>query len=205
MFDKSGSWLSPHYLHDQIDLKAASIEDRIAILEDRLRGYYTTPARLLSNLYENSMLIILLAIFSCVELIESFHQGKSSNRKSKPYFKSGFRRIFNPTAPQSIPLERYEANLDKALDEIYLQARCGLMHVGVTRSKVMIDKGLEAPVAIQFDGKKDEVLAIVFNPNRSLLALDVFLSDYFRELRNPDNENLRDNFDRAWKALADEG
>ena len=92
MFDLRGAWISPHYLHDHIDLETASIDDRIAVFEDRMRGYFTTPCRLLSNIYENSIMIILLAVLSCIELIEVLHRGESSHGRSRDFFGSGFRK-----------------------------------------------------------------------------------------------------------------
>ena len=38
MFDLHGAWVSPHYLHDHIDLETASVDDRVAVFEDRIRG-----------------------------------------------------------------------------------------------------------------------------------------------------------------------
>jgi hypothetical protein len=202
---ESSTWVSPHYTHGQIDLESASLEDRIAILEDRVRGYFTTPSRLLTNIYENSIFLVLLAIFSSVELIETLHRGSSSKGSSEEFFKSGFKRIFKPQAPKEIPPENYERDLDKVLSELYVQARCGLMHLGTTRSKVVVSKQLNAPLTVEFDQLKAEVTQIVLNPNAMLLALDLFLSDYCRDLRNQDNSEMRQKFDSGWVALGEEG
>jgi len=192
-------------LYSLIDLDTASIDERIAILEDRLRGYFTTPSRLLDNIYENSMLMILLAIFSCVELLESLYIGESSKNKSREFFKSGFRRIYQPKPSVPIPPEKYEADLDASLDELYIQARCGLMHTASPRSKVVIDKRVDVPVAISFNSTKDEVEQIILNPSKALLTLDVYLSEYCSKLRNPSNSDLRDRFNKAWQDLKSEG
>jgi hypothetical protein len=205
MFDLRGAWVSPHYLHDHIDLETASIDDRVAVLEDRIRGYFTTPCRLLANLYENSIMLILLAVLSCIELIEVLHRGESSRSRSQEFFKSGFRRVFRPQAPQDVPQEVFERNLDRMLDEVYVQVRCGLMHVGTTRSRVLIDKQLNAPAAIEYNPSKGQAESITINANLCLLGLDIFLSEYCRDLRNHANEELRASFDRGWLALRSEG
>lgn len=205
MDDQSPIWISPHYLDSQIDLETASIDDRITVFEDRIRGYFTTPSRLLSSIYHNGHLMVLLAVFSCVELIESFHKGESIKEKSKPFFKEGFNRIYQPVPPVSMHPDQFEARLDVILDEIYVQIRCGLMHSATTRSKVIIDKGTEAPILVSYDSAREEVLALIINPGRSLLALDVFLSDYCTSLRDSLNSDLRANFNKAWSALREEG
>ena len=60
--------IGSHYTTDIIDLETASLDDRIALFEDRVRGYFTTPARLLAKTYENSFFLILLVVSMCVEL-----------------------------------------------------------------------------------------------------------------------------------------
>ena len=205
MFDRHLAWVSPHYLHEHIDLQTASIDDRVAILEDRIRGYFTTPCRLLAILYENSVMLILLSVFSCIELLEVLHRGEASRRRSEEFFKSGFRRVFRPQRPPHIPEDVFERHLGRMLEEVYVQVRCGLMHAGVTRSKVVVSKDLGVPAAITYNAALDTAESITLNPNHCLLALEVFLSEYCTDLRNHDNQQLRDAFDRGWMALRSEG
>lgn len=205
MFDLRGAWISPHYLHEHIDLETASIDDRVAVFEDRVRGYFTTPSRLLANIYENSIMIVLLAVLSSIELLEVLHRGESSRGHSQDFFNSGFRRVFNPQPPPDITDEVFETHLQRMLDEVYIQVRCGLMHVGTTRSKVLISKDLQAPAAIRYNATQDRAESITINPNRSLIALDVFVSEYCRDLRDHGNEELRMKFDQGWLALRSEG
>lgn len=205
MFNLGGAWVSPHYLYDHIDLETASIDDRVAVFEDRIRGYFTTPARLLGNIYENSIMLILLSVMSCIELIEVLHRGESSRGRSQEFFQSGFRRVFNPQAPPHVTLDEFENHLQKMLEAVYVQVRCGLMHVGTTRSKVLISKELPAPAMIHYNETQDRAESITLNPHRTLLALKVFVSEYCRDLRDHNNVELRTRFDQGWRALQDEG
>lgn len=205
MFDLQGSWISPHYLHDHIDLLTASIEDRIAVFEDRIRGYFTTPARLLANVYENSILLTLLAVLGCIELIETLHRGESSRRRSQEFFVSGFRRVFNPQPPPGVSEATFEKHLQTMLKAFYIQVRCGLMHIGTTRSKVLISKELQAPAAIRYNATQDRAESITINPDLSLLALEMFVSEYCRDLRDRSNEELRRKFEEGWLALRSDG
>jgi hypothetical protein len=205
MFDLRGAWIGPHYLQEHIDLETSSIDDRVALFEDRVRGYFTTPSRLLANMYENSGALILIAVLSCIELIEVLHRGESSQNRSAEFFKSGFRRVFNPQPPSDVPLDVFESQLQRMLDELYVQVRCGLMHAGTTRSKVLIRKDLNAPAVVNYNATQGRAESIVVNPNRCLLALDVFVSEYCCRLRNHDNKELRDAFDQGWLALRSEG
>ena len=196
--------IGPHYTTDIIDLDTASLEDRIALFEDRVRGYFTIPARLLANTYENSVFLILLVVSMCVEWVEIFHQGRSSNRRSKRFFKAGFRRIFNPSSPDHVPEEQFEEDLDKILDEAYYQIRSGLVHTGTTRSKVLITTQIREPMKVDFNPSTGEVERLQINPVMSLLSIDFYLSEYCSDLRNRDNDELREKFDQAWNDLIEE-
>ncbi len=195
------SLIGPHYTTDIIDLESASIDNRIALFEDRVRGYFTTPARLMFNTYDNSAFIILLVVSMCVEWIEIFHQGRSSNRQSKKFFKSGFRRIFNPSRPENVPVDHFEENMDKTLDEVYYQIRSGLVHTGTTRSKVLISSQSHEPLKVDFNASTGEVKQMQINPLMSLLSIEFFLSEYSTDLRNSENDELRQMFNQAWEEL----
>lgn len=193
--------IGPHYTSNMIDLEQASLEDRIALFEDRVRGYFTTPARLMEKTYENSVFLILLVVSMCVEWFEIFHQGQSSNRQSKRFFKSGFQRIFNPIRPEHVPEDQFEENLDKILDEVYYQIRSGLVHTGTTRSKVLITSQICEPMRIDFNPSTGEVEQMLINPVMSLLSIELFLSEFCTDLRNRENNELRQKFNQAWNDL----
>ena len=196
--------IGPHYTTDIIDLETASWDDRIALFEDRVRGYFTTPARLLAKTYENSFFLILLVVSMCVELLEIFHQGQSSKGRSKRFFKDGFRRIFKPSRPDHMPKEQFEENMDKILDEVYYQIRSGLVHTGTTRSKVLVTSQIREPMNVDFNQSTGKVERMQINPIMSLIAIEFYLSEYCTDLRNRDNAELREKFDQAWNDLIDE-
>jgi len=201
MFDIKGSLVSPHYLYDQVDLDKATIDDRIAIFEDRIRGYITTPCRLLANIYENSVFLVLLAVLSSIELIEVFNRGESSRNKSKEFFKAGFRRVFQPQCPQSLSPEAFEEQVGTILDILYIQVRCGLVHTATTRSKVLLDNELKVPVEVTCNKTNNQVESIILNSYRCLLDLDLYISKYCRDLRKSDNKEIRSKFDQGWNSL----
>ena len=198
------SLIGPHYTVDIIDLESASLDDRIALFEDRVRGYFTTPARILINIYENSAFLILLVVSMCVEWIEIFHQGRSSNRQSKYFFKSGFKRIFNPSCPNHVPEEQFEEDMNKILDEVYYQVRSGLVHTGTTRSKVIVTSQIREPMKLIFNPSTGKIKYMQINPFMSLLAIEFYLSEYCTNLRNRENDELRQKFDHAWVDLGAE-
>jgi hypothetical protein len=201
MDEFSGVHISPHYLYDQVDLATASVDDRVAILEDRLRGYLTVPCGLLLNVYEHSIFIVLMAVLSCVELIETLYTGKSTRPDPEAAFKSGLMRVLKQAQHFGKVPGAETLPLDNALHEIYVQVRCGLMHLGTTRSKVFIDPSLGSPVMVKYDRMGTTVDQIVLNPRRLVVSLDTFISEYCTQLRNPRNRELRETFERGWGVL----
>ena len=202
-FDPS-ALIGPHYTSDIIDLGTASLEDRIALFEDRVRGYFTTPTRLLVRIYENSVFLVLLVVSMCVEWIEVFHQGQSSRGRSKEFFKSGFQRIFNPSPPDNVPEDQFVEDLDSILDEVYSQVRSGLVHTGTTRSKVLITAQIREPMRVDFNKTTGVVEGMQINPHMALLSVEFYLSEYCTKLRDPENKDLRQKFDQAWLDLVGE-
>lgn len=193
--------IGPHYTSEIIDLESASLEDRIALFEDRVRGYFTTPARMMIRTYENSVFLVLLIVSMCVEWIEIFHQGQSSSGRSKRFFKSGFQRIFDPSRPNDMTKDQFDDDLDGILDEVYYQVRSGLVHTGTTRSKVVITAQMSEPVRVDHNKSTGAVEGMQINPYTSLLAVEFFLSEYCTKLRDPENDDLRLKFDQAWQDL----
>ena len=196
--------IGPHYTSEIIDLESASLEDRIALFEDRIRGYFTTPARLMVKTYENSVFLVLLVVSMCVEWIEIFHQGQSSSGRSKRFFKSGFQRIFNPSPPEGVPEDQFVADLNSILDEVYSQVRSGLVHTGTTRSKVLITAQIPEPMRVDFNETTGAVEGMQINPYMALLSVEFYLSEYCTKLRAPENNDLRQRFDQAWQDLVGE-
>ena len=198
-------WISPHYRTDHIQLATATFGQKVTLFEDRMRGYYTIPARLLYKIYDNAILMVLLAVLGSVEVLAVFRRGESSFRRSRELFKFGFNLVFE-LAPFSddVDSEVFDEMASLLLDDVYDQTRNGLFHAGVTRSRVEISKKIDQTVAIHFDPSKTEADLIVLNPIQMLNVLELYLSGYCADLRNDENEELRSNFERAWEILREE-
>lgn len=194
--------ISPNYLDIHIDLANLSFDEKIALLEDRMRGFIFTPLELLQNIYDSSILLITMGAFSVIEILEVFYRGESSNRKSRKFFKSGADRIFGVTAfIENNP--RFEGMKETILDRIYDQIRIGLFHMATLKSGVVLNTSQED--VMKFEVKSDDTLGdITINPIECLRFVNWHLSQYFTDLRNPSNKELRDNFEKAWVILEGE-
>jgi len=134
-----------------------------------------------------AVLMIATAYF---EPIESYHTGRSSEGKSKTFFRRGFLRVFGGL-PATLK-ERGYADADgvakKLVDEIYDHIRCGLFH------EVMIREDT-APVNAMLEATDGDVGSIVIDPRRFLAEVQHHLGVYIAQLRDASQTNLRQNFE----------
>jgi hypothetical protein len=121
-----------------------------------------------------------MVCLSYIEGIEQYRVGRNSNSRSSDFFVSSMRRIFD------------EAYTEANLRDLYSEARCGLFHNGMTKGKVIIRNSFEP--AIRFpDFERIEI-----SPEKLLDIIEEDFENYLNELRNPENLELRDNFDRMF-------
>jgi hypothetical protein len=162
-----------------VTLNPDEVDDKITIYERQVREWFLLPAqRLLEG--NNNGFIILMVCLSYIEGIEQYRVGRNSNRQSQDFFVRSMNRIFG---------EIYSR--DNLID-LYSEARCGLFHNGMTKGKVIIRNSFEP--AIRFaDFERIEI-----SPEKLLDIIEEDFENYLNELRNPENMELRDNFDRMF-------
>jgi hypothetical protein len=183
--------ISRHYRNDHI--KVDTFETRLAIYEDQIRGWFLDQARVLDKISDHAGFIILLVVLSYVEGHAIFYKGQNSKDSSRQFFKDAFKRIF-PLSGDSVTPDLIEI----AVDELYNQMRNGLFHTGMTRGKVVLSN-LVDPVQIIVDVPSKTVLRIEVNPVKMLEVVEDHLSHYVMRLRNNEENELRENFDKAWE------
>jgi hypothetical protein len=88
--------------------------------------------------------------------------------------------------------------IDNAIDELYDQMRNGLFHTGMVRGKVVLSGQFSSPVKVIVELSSKTVLRIEINPHEMLDTIEDHLSHYLMRLRNPEEQTLRESFDKAW-------
>ncbi|HUJ14628.1 MAG TPA: hypothetical protein VL284_12650, partial [Thermoanaerobaculia bacterium] len=83
--------ISPQYT---VDTPLRTIDDKIKVFEDQIRGWVLTHAHALTsdsyNYKEHAGFAILMIVSSYFEAIEAFHKGRPSRRgESKKFFSKG--------------------------------------------------------------------------------------------------------------------
>ena len=167
-----------------------NIESRIAVYEDQVRGWFLDQARILEKASDHGAFVLLLIVLSYIEAHVIFYKGEDSEGQSKAFFREGFKAIF-PRKTDNTDI------LDKALNDLYREVRCGLFHTGMVRGKVILSGGFTSSFEIITDAS-NSVVQIQVNPHKALNEIEDHLARYLMRLRNPDEKQLRSNFSKAW-------
>ncbi len=164
-------------------LNPQNIDDKILIYERQVKEWFIKPAELLlETLGEaGSAFIILSVCLSYLEGIQQYIEGKDSKRESKEFFTKSFQRVYATAGLD-----------DRAVRDVYDEARCGLFYDGMTRSRIVYN--LKQNVSFRkTDNKSQEMYE--FRPRLCLEDMKADFNSYTKELQDPNNITRRDRFD----------
>jgi len=181
--------ISRHYSDNH--LIDSTFETRVAIYEDQIRGWFHDQARILEKNSDHAGFVLLLVSLTYVEGHAIFLRGEDSKRKSPEFFRKGFKEVFKPQGPS-------KSIIDRAVNALYEEVRCGLFHTGMTKGKVILGR-YEESVRIELNSTGQAVSFIQIDPHKMLDQIEAHLSSYVTRLRNPKENELRNNFDSAWR------
>jgi hypothetical protein len=144
---------------------------------------------------EHSDFAVLQICLSYFETVGHYQQppeppeGKSKKEKQGYFFKEGVRAVF------PLLLAGYSEAVEDLLDRLYVGARCGLYHNSMTVPGVGIGKPLvgDAPIAYDPDSKR-----LAISTKRLTKALKLHLEEFRTQLFNPNNVDLRHNFEQRF-------
>ncbi|NBD36397.1 MAG: hypothetical protein GVY30_10440 [Chloroflexi bacterium] len=189
--------ISRHYSDHHIKHVCDTFEIKLAVYEDQIRGWFHDQARILQRVSANAGFVILLVVVSYIEHYAIYSKGKDSKGQSKVFFREAFKDIFEVELSGMIDHEAGPKIINDAVDELYHQVRCGLFHTGITRGKVFLSKN-DIAVCMRVDANTKEVVSIGLNPSKMMDRIEDHFSDYVIRLRDPSQEELRKNFEKAW-------
>jgi hypothetical protein len=195
------------------ELQKSDIEISILIYEDRVKGYFFDQARKLlssSNLDDETSsgfpaYTVLMIAISQVEGMQQYREGESSEPdrsrrippRSKDFFVRGMTRIFNLASENK-----------EHLEQLYSAVRCGLFHDGFTKGLVYLALDFNNPEyqeALKIEPWEYNSRKIRFgiNPKLFLAEVENDFDKYINDLRDPEFDDLRNNFTRLWKEVWD--
>lgn len=175
--------ISPTYSNIDFPLPW-SIDQKIELFRDRVQGWQLDVA---AKMYETKMehrgfaqLSILMSYF---EMIGKYVDGYDKVGDARRCFKIGFQRIY----------PRASKRAQDMADEVRERIRNGIYHVGLPRGKVHIYDGVER--AIEFN---DTTKWLTISPDKLLGEIQSDFNQYIADLKNPNNDDLRDNFEKRF-------
>lgn len=168
--DSSGERLYPN----------KNIEDKIKIFERQVNGWFLERASTLLEGEDNGFVILMIAT-AYIEGMEQYRQGKSSNNRSRSFFKKGIKRLFEVDSCDY-----------KRLDGFYSELRCGLFHNGMTGPNIRIYSDYDKPI----DFSDSNIIKI--NQKLFLEKVKEDFGKYLTDLRDTTKTALKDNFDKRY-------
>jgi hypothetical protein len=205
MVDLTRIAVSPGY--NATKLQDATVDDKVDVFEDQVRGWILNHAKfLVSRLNPESQhcgISVLMIVGSYFESLAAFVKGESSEGRSKQFFAIGLREVCPDIFTSA--LEEDSINAERVFSDFantfYAELRCGLFHEAMIRGKILIlpggpvgDSGLAAVI----DTHAHQLATIVIDPARLLSHIENHFARYVATLRNPGEQVLRANFEKAW-------
>ena len=185
-------WISPHFRSDFFGQRypnGLSLEDKITIFSDAVRGWQLDVAdRVLRN-DRHSGFAALSIVFSYFEMIERYRSGKwKYEHDSEERFKDGVASVFP-----------HLANAEAILTPLWRAVRNGMYHRATTERGIVLDGEFKTAIALGGDGTTVEI-----NPHFLVDELQKHFSRYVSELLDPDSSKneQRTNFETvfdSWK------
>lgn len=187
------SKISPKY--DQSYLNPpVSIEKFINVYDDRVNGWFFQPVKILLRCNHTDFAILHI-LSSYFESYAMYATGTTSEHKSECFFIIGFLSVFSRYLP---PIEA-----EPIAKIFYDDLRCGLAHDSLPRSKIVMMTTIK-PFYYDADGSKESIALRAPYPisgNLFFNAIQEHSAVYVTQLRNPDNNAMRDNFEKMFRKL----
>ena len=174
--------ISRHYHRDDFP-RVLSIEDKIDIFADQVRGWYLYPAEETITHVANSSFIVLCALSLYFEMIGKFMEGYTEKGDSRRFFEKGVK----DAAPH---LTTEPATLTPAvLDRLYTEVRSDLYHTGMIGRGIVLTTQSNEAIAVKLQNTN-----ITINPHVLIRSLQKHLDSYLRRLKDPGQSQLRQSF-----------
>ncbi|MEK9159264.1 MAG: hypothetical protein AAB383_00890 [Patescibacteria group bacterium] len=178
--------ISPTYILRDLKDARDSYDMRVKIFEDRTKGWFFDHAKSLTNSGNQHVgFAVLKLLFSYFEMIAQYMEGMSSRGNSGPFFKRGVVYVF--------PELSDDPWKDDLLNLLWISARNGFFHSGMTQHRVFI-RDSDAPIV--FEDGKIYIDRFKF-PERIYQHFD----EYIEELKTSFDPFVRDHFSFIWRQV----
>lgn len=184
--------------------KILTLDDKINIFSERINGWKIDIANQLINgaviQSEKGAIKIegnphaayatLDIILSYFEMIAKYYEGYTGLFESKAFFKKGVCMVFPET--KDIKEKQLKSILEELLDTLYFGARCGMYHIGLTDSRILLAGGETPPIKLQCNRR------VTINPHKLVQLVSYHFNNYIKQLKDASNTGLRQNFEKRF-------
>jgi hypothetical protein len=163
-----------------------TLDNKIDVFAARVEGWQLGIAQtLVDNDIEHSDFAKLHIVLSLFETLGKYKAGFVKDGESIKHFKLGMEMVYG----------KPDQTAKEFINEIYKYIRCGMYHMGLTGSKVLIYNGEDIQGTFVFDTVKDQ---IIVSPNRLITDLLAGLRRYIVDLKVVQNTGIRKKFEKRF-------
>lgn len=168
------------YLADYDDLSNRSVDEKIDWLHKRVAKIFVTPVQRFISSDNHDLAIGVMTLICCaIEALGHFKNGRIDKNKFKGSDKEDFQEFICKYTPKASTIS----------DELYEHFRCGLAHAFV------IEKGgIEGEIEGLYKKEKRKETFYEINPWKLFKLLENGIEKYFKDLRDQQRTQLRENF-----------
>ena len=185
----SKHYISPSFTTDDFPNGPETLEDKIKVFTDRVRGWQLDIARETIERNGNSGFAVLHIATSYFEMIGMYINGPGL-MGSKKYFEAGARAVFSELQTETKRHVRW------FLRSLYKNLRCGLYHQGMTRAGIILTGDTTQPY--RFKDLGSGASRIIINPRLLVEHLSDHFDSYVKTIEDSSNPRERANFEEMF-------
>jgi hypothetical protein len=177
-------WISPHFT--QGDVLSMSVDQKVAVFADRIRGWILDPAQRLLHADPHGGFAALAVLGTYFEMVAKYQDGRIPRGDSERYFTTGVTEVLtNTTGTRDL----HEENLEVAA-LLYQGLRNGLYHGGFPAKSIGVSGDIRGVLSYNRDAGQ-----VIINPSELALAIQRHFSKYVAVLVDPGSAELRRKFE----------
>ena len=161
-------------------------EHKLRLFQEQIQGWTLDVLKEIKAKVGHSDFAMLAVMMAYFENIQKFKDGYDKTGESELYFTEGLRWVY--------PKFKTHKDGNFLAKLVYEQARCGMYHVGLTGTKIILDCSISSGIGII---KRN----IKMCPEKLVTNMQQHFDQYIKDLKNPSNSTLRSNFEKRLKYI----
>lgn len=161
-------------------------EHKLRLFQEQIQGWTLDVLKEIKIKVGHSDFAMLAVMMAYFENIQKFRDGFDRDGRSEYYFTEGLKWVY--------PKFKSHKNSKVLGKLVYEQARCGMYHVGLTGTQIIMDCSISSGIGIVKGNIK-------MCPEKLINDMQQHFDQYIKDLKNPTNITLRTNFEKRLKYI----